>query len=46
MSYWEIAYMMGWLSKEQLKKLVPTEVSLDEYKKITGEEFVPSIELK
>lgn len=45
MGFWELAYKMKWIGKDILKLAVITElnpfgeVTKEEYKKITGEEF-------
>ena len=39
MEFWELAYTRKWVTKENLKKVVGVEITEEEYKEITGEDF-------
>lgn len=45
MTFWSVAFKYGWATKDQLKQAVEyTLISPDDYKEITGEDYVPPAE--
>lgn len=39
MEFWKLAFNRGWVTKENLKKVVGLEITEEEFKVITGEDF-------
>ena len=39
MDFWKLAFNRGWVTKENLKKVVGVEITKEQYKEITGEDF-------
>ena len=50
MNFWQIAFMFKWVTAEQLRIAVKTElnpfgeISKEQYKEITGQEFKTQVE--